>query len=61
MLGVVLILVGIILLMTGALYASQWVDKQIDRSFFSLHFFSLVVGPLLGGSILVVFGLMEFS
>ncbi|MCK5113881.1 MAG: hypothetical protein KAR11_03880 [Phycisphaerae bacterium] len=61
MLGVALILIGTILLMTGALYASQWVDKQVDRSFLSLHFFSLVVGPLLGGSILVVFGLMEFS
>ncbi len=61
MLGVALILIGIILLMVGALHASQWVDKQIDRSFFSLRFLSLVVGPLLGGSILVVFGLVEFS
>ncbi len=60
MLGVSIILVGGGFLVVGALAATNWIDAQTDRDFFSLAFFSLVVAPLLGGAILVMIGLMEF-
>ena len=61
MLGAILVCVGTVLLMVGALSASNWVDaQQSDRKFFTLSFFSLVIAPILGGGILLIFGLVEF-
>ncbi len=60
-LGAILVCVGVVLLLVGALSAGNWVDaQQTDRKFFTLSFFSLVIAPILGGGILMVFGLVEF-
>ncbi len=61
MLGTLFIIAGGILLIFGALSATEWIDAQTDRRYFSLTFFSRTVAPLLGGAILVIFGLAEFS
>ncbi|MCD4823404.1 MAG: hypothetical protein K8S55_02255 [Phycisphaerae bacterium] len=60
MLGVTFILVGGVLLVVGALAATNWIDEGTDHPFFSLAFLSMVLGPLLGGGILLLFGLMEY-
>ncbi len=61
MLGVILIIIGGALLIFGALTATDWIDAQTDRQFFSLAFFGRTVAPLLGGAILIIFGLSEFN
>jgi hypothetical protein len=60
MLGVILIITGAFLIVIGALSATKWVDADSSQALFSLAFFSLVIGPLLGGGLLVLVGLMEF-
>ena len=59
--GVILIIAGGALLVFGALTATDWIDAQTDRQFFSLTFFARAIAPLLGGAILVLFGLSAFS
>lgn len=61
MLGVLFVIVGAVLVVVGALQATRWIDAQTDKPFFSLAFFSLVIGPLLGGGILILIGLLEFD
>ncbi len=47
-------------MVVGALAATNWIDEGTDHPFFSLAFLSMVLGPLLGGGILLLFGLMEY-
>lgn len=61
MLGAIFILTGVVCIVVGALCASRYLDAGGDKAYFSLSFFSTVVAPLLGGAILLVMGLMEFS
>ena len=75
MLGVALIMAGAIAMLVGAIMLSAWVSGRstwfdagvydrpggfkTDRQFLILHFMAMVLAPLLGGGILIVFGLSE--
>ncbi len=73
MLSIILIVVGGILMGFGVLMLSAWVSGKStwfdagvydrrgttmnERQFLNLYFVSMVLAPLLGGAILIVFGL----
>mgnify|MGYP000179700572 CR=1 FL=1 len=75
MLGVVLIILGVIAMLGGAVMLLAWVSGRsswfdagvydrpgrckTDRQFLILYFMAMVLAPLLGGGILIVFGLSE--
>ena len=75
MVGVILIVVGAALMILGAAMLaawaggkSTWFDPEIydrqgntvnDRQFLNLYFLATVLAPLLGGGILIVFGLLR--
>lgn len=75
MLGYILIAAGALAMLLGTLTLWQWNtgagrwfdpgvadrpgDTKNDRQFLDLYFISLIVAPLLGGAILIVFGLKE--
>jgi hypothetical protein len=77
LLGLILIVIGAALAGFGAFMAVGWVggrstwfdagvfDRQgsskNDRQFLDLYFIALVIGPLLGGGILIVMGLMQWQ
>lgn len=73
MVGIILIAVGAALMIMGTLMLWPWVEGQgrfaergsydgrgggqSDWVFLTLYFLTLVIAPLLGGAILIVFGL----
>jgi hypothetical protein len=75
MLGYILIAVGAIAMIFGSMALWKWnsgggswfdpgvVDRtgasKNERQFLDLYFFSLVIVPLLGGAIFIVFGLCK--
>ena len=77
LLGVILILVGVALMIfgirmlwswlgsTASRFDAAWFDRggssKTDRQFLDLYFIAAVLGPLLGGAILIVFGLAQFG
>ena len=61
MLGVIMIILGALLLFGGAAYATEWVNQTRDDDYRYLRFTSVVIAPILGGGILIVLGIMEFS
>ncbi|MHC4985052.1 MAG: hypothetical protein ACYTFO_02745 [Planctomycetota bacterium] len=76
MMGFILIAIGGTLMILGTLMLLPWVEGQgrfaerggydargtiqSDWLFISLYFLSLVIAPLLGGAILIVYGLDQF-
>lgn len=77
MLGIILVLVGAGLMLVGLVMLGGQVsgrsgrvgqgvldrqgDSKNDRQFLVLYFFALVVAPLLGGAILIAFGLRHWG
>jgi hypothetical protein len=77
MLGIILVLVGAALMLIGLVLLGGWVggrsgrvgggvldrhgDSKTDRQFLALYFIVLVVAPLLGGAILIAFGLRHLG
>jgi hypothetical protein len=77
MLGIILVLVGAGLMLVGLIMLGGWVggrsgrvgrgvldrqgDSKNDRQFLALYFVGLVVAPLLGGAILIAFGLRHLG
>ena len=77
MLGYILIAVGAIAMIFGAMTLWQWSsgkaswfdsgvvdstgESKNERQFLDLYFISLVIAPLLGGAILIVFGLCKLT
>ena len=61
MLGAIFILAGVVCIILGGFSASRYLDAGGGKAYFSLSFFSTVIAPLLGGAILLVIGLKEFS
>ena len=75
MVGGILLGIGIVLMLTGALTLaaweggkSKWFDPEVfdrpgntinDRQYLNLYFLFRVVVPLLGGGILIVYGLRK--
>jgi len=72
MLGTILIILGAGLMIVGLIALVGWVsgksglaqafldrtgDSKVDRQFLGLYFVVLVVAPLLGGALLIAFGL----
>jgi len=73
--GVILVLIGVALMLTGSMTLVGWLggksrffsssvyDRQgtskTDRMFIDLYFVSTVLAPLLGGAILIVIGLLR--
>jgi len=72
MLGAILIILGAVLMVVGLVMLVGWVggrsrltqaivdcagDSKTDRQFLGLYFIVLVVVPLLGGAMLIAFGL----
>ncbi len=50
---------------TDSRFDASWFDRggssETDRQFLDLYFIAAVLGPLLGGAILIVFGLTQFE
>lgn len=61
MFAVLEIIIGVGLLLVGALFAPRYIDRGVDRDFFSLGFLAKVLAPLLIGGILVLNGLVALS
>ena len=75
MLGFILIVVGAALLVFGVFMLAWWAggekrlfdsgvldrkgSSKVDRQFLDLYFIVLVITPLMGGAIMIVFGLLE--
>lgn len=72
MLGAILIILGAVLMVIGLIMLVGWVsgrsrlaqavldrtgDSKTDRQFLGLYFIVLVLVPLLGGALLIAFGL----
>ena len=73
MLGPILVIVGAALMILGVFMLASWVsgssrlfdsgvydrkgDSKIDRQFLDLYFLAIVIAPLLGGAIMIAFGL----
>lgn len=61
MLGVAFIITGAVCLIAGTLSGTRYLESSSETSFSSLDFLLTVVVPLLGGAILIVFGLKEYA
>jgi len=74
MLGAVLVIAGGSLMVVGLATLVGWLagrsgpaqtvldragDSKVDRQFLGLYFFVLVLGPLLGGALMIAFGLRQ--
>ena len=75
-LGIILLVVGIALMLLGVMMLWEWLsgvsrffessgrDKSMAQSdwvLMDLHFLALVIAPLLGGAIMIVFGLIRIG
>ncbi|NBB96503.1 MAG: hypothetical protein GVY16_12305 [Planctomycetes bacterium] len=62
MLGIILLLIGVVLIIIGALGASSWIDaSQTTQQDIGFAFITGVVAPLLGGGLLIILALMELN
>ena len=59
MLGILFISIGLLLFIVGAVSASLCASRD-SGNMHVVVFFTKIVGPLLGGAILFIFGLKEF-
>ena len=74
MLGAILVIVGVALMAVGLVALVGWLagrsgpaqavldragDSKVDRQFLGLYFFVLVLGPLLGGALMIALGLRQ--
>jgi len=64
--GAVLMGLGVVMLIGWVGGKSRWFDEavydrrgssKVDRQFLDLYFLAIVIAPLLGGAIMIVFGL----
>jgi hypothetical protein len=77
MLGTVLIAIGAVLMIAGLFALGGWLggragrlgrfvvdragDSKTDRQLLDLYFIALVIAPLLGGALLIAFGLLHLG
>ncbi len=77
LLGVIFIVIGVGLMIfgvrmlwswlgtTASRFDASWFDRggssKTDRQFLDLYFIAAVLGPLLGGAMLIVFGLSQLQ